>query len=189
MYQFIKKIADLLSGLQLVEVSTYHLSNKDCQTKKMNINLECIELVNALTEDFNLMRAWLIPSLMQVLVNNKHNEYPQKIYEVGIVFRKDDFEISEPKHLAVLSSHPLTDYTEIKQILDALLLALDLKYDIIETEHNSFIPGRVGSIIIKGKNIGFLGEIHPKVLSNFFLDNPVVALEIDVNMLFELVNH
>jgi len=48
------------------------------------------------------------------------------------------------------------------------------------TEHPSFLKGRAGSIIINGKTIGVIGELHPQVLINFGLQTPVAAFEINI---------
>ena len=74
-----------------------------------------------------------------------------------------------------------------KQILDYLLRMLDVKYEIIEYEHESFISGRVGRAIVKGKKVAVVGEIHPQILSNFDLDMPVAVFELNLTQLFELI--
>lgn len=35
----------------------------------------------------------------------------------------------------------------------------------------------------------FWGEIRPEVLENWSLEMPVAALEMDINMLFDIVDH
>ena len=55
-------------------------------------------------------------------------------------------------------------------------------------DHSSFISGRVGRLSVTGKNVAYIGEIHPLVLSNFEIDVPVVALEINLTELFGLMN-
>ena len=62
-----------------------------------------------------------------------------------------------------------------------------LHYDIEESEHNSFIEGRVGRAIVKGKKIAYLGEINPAVLTSWGLEMPVAALELNLSELFEIV--
>ena len=62
-----------------------------------------------------------------------------------------------------------------------------LHYDIEEAEHNSFIDGRCGRAIVKGKKVAYLGEILPIVLSNWGLEMPVVALELNLSELFEIL--
>jgi len=182
-------VADILAGLGMIELSTYHLINKNIQTKMMDCSCNPVEIENSLSREYDTLRSWLVPCVMEVLKNNKHIEYPQKIFDIGAVFGIDNSQetgVKEGLRLAAAVCSEDSDYTEIRQILDYLLRMLDLKYEIKEYEHNSFVPGRCGNIIVNGKSIGMLGEIHPKVLSNFGLEYPVAAMEIDLDKVLEL---
>lgn len=178
-----RKIAEILVGLKFLETNTYHITSKDNLNKKMNAELPCIKIENALTKDYNVLRSWLIPSLMQVLNENTHNEYPQIIFEIGTVFKEKE----EVNRLAVLITHTKANYTEIKQVLDVIMNALNFEYKIEETEHNSFIPGRVGRVIVKGEKVAYIGELHPAVLQNWKLEMPVAALELNLTDLFKVI--
>jgi len=187
---FKRKVAGVLVGLGLLEVHTYNLINKETQTTKMNTNLKCVELANSLSEEYNTLRAWMIPSLVQVLKENKHNEYPQNIFGYGNVFKYEENTetgTTEATRLGIVLCHTNANFTEIKQVLDVITKALDIKYEVKETEHNSFIEGRVGRISVRGADIAYIGEINPIVLDNFGLDMPVVALEINLTELFRLM--
>src|SRR3989344_1909948 len=187
---FKRKVAGVLVGLGLLEVHTYNLINKETQTTKMNTNLKCVELANSLSEEYNTLRAWMIPSLVQVLKENKHNEYPQNIFGYGNVFKYEENTetgTTEATRLGIVLCHTNANFTEIKQVLDVITKALDIKYEVKETEHNSFIEGRVGGISVRGVYIADIGEINPIVLDNFDLDMPVVALEINLTELFRLM--
>jgi len=182
-------VAEILTGIGMIEVNTYNLINKNVQTSIMNCKLVPVEILNSLSKEYDSLRTWMIPSIMEVFRNNVHIEYPQKIFDVGTVFElnsKEETGIGEKMHLAVGICHENAGYTEIRQVLDYLLRMLDLKYEIKEYEHSSFIPGRCGQIIINGKEAGFLGEIHPIVLENFNLEFPCAAMEIDLSKIFEL---
>ncbi len=188
---FKNKISDLMIGLGLLEASTYNLSNKDFQCKRMNSELPLIELANSISSDYNILRAWIIPSLMEILSNNKHHEYPQKLFTIGTIFKLNnrfDTNIEENQRLAVAITSEKTNYTGIRQILDYLMRSLDLKYEITEAENNAFIPGRVGRVIVKGKKIAYIGEISPKVIRNWDLEMPITALELNLTELFEMIN-
>ena len=78
------------------------------------------------------------------------------------------------------------DFTSVKQVLDYLINNLDLKYEVKEIEHSSFIEGRVGSIFVNKRNVGVMGEIHPQVLENFNLEMPVSCFEIDLSEIFKI---
>lgn len=182
---FKNKISHILVGTGLLECYTYCLSNKNIQCKKTNCNLNLIEVRDTKTED-NCLRAWAIPCLLKVLMENKHNEYPQNIFDMGTIFKRGNSEtgVVENDRLAVLLCNEKADFTKIKQILDYLFSQIDMKYSIEDTEHDSFIEGRVGRIIFNNKKIGYIGEMSPEVLSNFDLTMPVAALELNLTELF-----
>ncbi|MBL7100341.1 MAG: phenylalanine--tRNA ligase subunit beta [Nanoarchaeota archaeon] len=188
---FKRKIAEVLIGLGLIETNTYNLINKDDLITNMNVNIDYVELENAKNKDYNVLRSWMIPSLLQVLKNNKHHEFPQKIFEIGTIFKKDIKEetgVKEMNRLAVLISDPKTDYTEIRQIMDNLFRALDVEYSIAETEHGSFIPGRIARVGVKGKGVAYIGEIYPQIIDNLALEMPVTAFELNLTDLYRLMN-
>ncbi|MFH1316112.1 MAG: phenylalanine--tRNA ligase subunit beta [Candidatus Woesearchaeota archaeon] len=186
---FKQNISKILVGLGLLEVSTYHLSKKENFNNKMLINSNCIDLENSKSIEYTSLRSWMLPCLLEVLDNNKHYEYPQKIFDLGIVFKENhEFEtnVEEFERLAVAVCHEKADFTTIKKILDYLMRMLDLEYEIEETEHNSFIEGRVGRVIVNGKKVAYIGELHPEVLENWNLEYPVAGFELNVTDLFRI---
>lgn len=183
-------VAEILVGLGLMETHTFCISNKEVQNKSMGTKQPLIELSNALSSEYDVLRAKIIPSLMEVLKINKHNDYPQKIFEIGIIFEKDskqETNIKETNNLAAMICSADSNYTLIRQILDNLLSRLGKEVIIKDTEHNSFLSGRAGSVHVSGKQIGIIGEIHPQVLENFGIEMPVVAFEIDLDELMNLL--
>ncbi|MCD4760113.1 phenylalanine--tRNA ligase subunit beta [archaeon] len=178
--KFREKVCDILVGFGFLETNTYNLAKKDDQTKKMNVKVGLVEIENALNEEYNVLRAWMIPSLLDVLKSNKHYEVPQKIFEAGTVFTP-----KEKVRLGLLFTP--ANYTEVRQILDSLLSALGLEGKVKAVEHDSFIPGRVGRVSIKGKNVAYIGELSPLVLSKFELENPVSCFELNLSELFGLI--
>ncbi len=93
--------------------------------------------------------------------------------------------VSESK-LAVALAHPRVTFTEAKEILDSVMRHLGFEYGLEEAEHPSFIPGRVGKIIVNGEVIGVIGgEIHPAVLEKWGgIEMPVAAFELFLRPLY-----
>jgi phenylalanyl-tRNA synthetase beta chain len=131
--KFRKKTSYILTGLNMLETSSYHLSNKDIQFKMMNLKADnYVELANSKSEEYNIMIYKMLPSLMQILKENTHNEYPQNIFESGYVFKLDEKTetgVKEINRVAAVLCNNDADYTKIRQVLDYLLrsLGLDLK--------------------------------------------------------------
>jgi len=183
-----KKISDILVGLNLLEISTYHLSTKEKQFKKLSIKdfkNQMIEVEDSKTEN-NILRNSLLAQSIQILSKNSDAEYPQKIFELGKVFshsNSSETQIGEKENLCISLCHEKANFTEIKQILDYLTRMLNIKYELKETEHPSFIKGRCGEIIINNESIGIIGEINPTVLRNNKIKMPVASMEIEIKKL------
>jgi len=188
---FKNKLREMLVGAGLLEVKNYHLTSKDFQTRLMNFNADLVELGNSVNSEYNVLRYWLIPCLMETLKYNKHYEYPQNIFEIGTIFRiNEDFETrtAESERLAIAYCGSDANFTKIKQLLDIIMDALGMKYEILDTEHSSFIKGRVGRVTVNNEKIAYVGELHPQVLLNWQLEMPVSVLEINVTELFRTMH-
>ncbi len=187
--RFRDNIRSLLVGLGYQEVASPILSNKGVLYDKMNVkDFGTVEISNFMSETYSCVRNWILPILIGVLSKNKHIEYPQRIFEQGLVTVKKSEGVIDYERVAVVSANDKADYTEIRQVLDYLFRMLGVKYSIEEVEHDSFILGRVGRVIVNGKKIAFIGEISPKVLTNYRLEVPVVGLELNLSDLFGAID-
>jgi phenylalanyl-tRNA synthetase beta chain len=130
-----------------------------------------------------MVRSWLIPEILKTLVANRNKEYPQKVFEIGTVVIPDqtkDVKARNEARLACLLCDDKTDFTKAKQILDAVMRFIGIKYYVRESKHPSFITGRIGEIIVDDDTIGIIGEINPEVLVKWDLMMPTVGFEIDL---------
>lgn len=186
--EFIDKVREIAVGLGYQEVMSPILTNKDILYKKMNAeDFGTIEIEDYMSETYSAVRSWVLPNLMEVLSKNKHVEFPQRIFEEGLMNARKGDEILEYHRIAIASSHDAANYTEMRQALDLIMKLFGLHYDIEEAEHSSFIEGRCGRAIVKGKKVAYLGEISPVVLTNWGLEMPVAALELNLSELWEVL--
>ena len=182
-------VREIMLGLEFQEVLTFSLSTPENQRSKMGLSsLEVVEIANPMTLRFTCLRSWLLPSLLEFLVNNTHAAFPQKVFEVGDCVVLDDAgsrDIREVRKLAGLISHPRSNFSELKGHVEGLFRNLAIAVALRESDHPSFIPGRAGALTLDGSDVGFLGEVSPSVLANWLAANPVTAFEIDLNAIFE----
>ena len=179
------KIAEILIGLQFIEVSSYHLIKGE-EIKKFK-SLPKIEIENSKTEYKFLRPNLLIPAL-RIFSENKDSEYPQKIFELGQVFAKNNESetgIEESSHLLMASSPGNSTY--MKQILDYLAKMLFLKCNIAELSVQGLIEGRTYSIMINNKPIGYFGEVHPETLRDWNIKMPLSVLEITLEEIISVL--
>jgi len=173
-----RKLSEILTGLGLIEISTHHLLTKE-DNKKSQIKSE-IQVEDSKT-DYKFLRPSLLPSIFRVLSENSDSEYPQKMFEIGTIFNKDEKQetgIRENTNLGIALTPG--NFTELKQILQYLGKMLDEEFKIQEAEEAGFIEGRVGKIILKGRDVGVIGEIHPSLLKAWHLKMPLSYLELDL---------
>ena len=188
---FNKKIANILIGTGSQEILSYTLTNKNNLIEKMNLkNIKVVEVDNPVSKNWSSFRTWITPCLMEFLSKNTNKEYPQQIFEIGevVVFDKNaETKTKNPVRVAWAKADKKSDFTDAKQILDFLMNAIGLDYSIEEIKHDSFIEGRVGRVFVKNKSVAYVGEINPKVLSNFRIDMPVCTFELNLTEICKLV--
>jgi len=183
------KVADILTGLGIIEVSSLHLIKED-EAKRLGLGEnEKIEVSNSKTE-FKILRPNLSIPAFRILSENKDNEYPQKIFEIGNAFERDksgksETGINENKKLLVACSP--SNFTEAKQILEYLARMLRIKFELRESKNKNMIEGRTGSVVINGKEIGFIGDVDIETLRRWNIKMPVSLFEIDLGEIFNIL--
>lgn len=181
----VEELSFVLVGLGFLETYTFALTSKQEQLANMLIpenHVAVVEIANGL-ETQGMLRISLLPQQLQSLANNRNRPLPQKIFEGAFVVIPDqhkDVKSRNEMHFSAMITDKIVTFTQIRQILDAMLRTKGITVEITPTNHPSFISGRAGAIIYNGEAIGVLGEIHPQVLENFGLQAPVAAFEINL---------
>jgi phenylalanyl-tRNA synthetase beta chain len=181
-----RKISEILIGINMLEISNYHLTNKRDQFTRMNMQEKNFVEIEESKTDYTILRKDLTHYLLKIISENVDSEYPQRIFEIGKVFKIDNSrKIDEQECLAAAITPG--NFTEIKQILEYLSRITDIKLKLEESEEFPpyFIEGRVANIKIDNKKIGFIGEIHPKILRNWKIKMPIALFEINLKEIFE----
>ena len=140
-----------------------------------------IKLLNPIASHLSVMRSSLLGSLLQVLkfnVDRKANRV--RVFELGRVFLRDDTVVEsdttvkgfqQPMRVAGLAYGPAdqlqwgrtdtkVDFFDVKGDVQALLAPLQPVFE--PAEHPAMHPGRCARVLLGGKAIGFVGELHPK---------------------------
>lgn len=170
-------------GLGLQEVVTFVSTSKQKQLGRIGVKEEIVEIENPVSENYAVLRKRIFPELLEFIAKNKDVTLPQKVFEIGKVvkLKKGTETGTEEKTKACIA---LTDsqlnFNDIKSVLQSLEKMLGIKTELKEFTVSYFIEGRSALIERKGKAIGEIGEIHPKVLEEFGISNPVALMELEV---------
>jgi phenylalanyl-tRNA synthetase beta chain len=188
---FSRGLRNFMVGFGFQEVLTFMMSNTEKLFTKMAIpEVPIAETSNPKMEGYTSLRNRLIPSLMEVLANNKHHSYPQNIYEVDDVVLLDpktDTGARSSRRLAVVLCHARANFSEAKAVMNSILENLDVEAEVEKGGQECFIDGRRLIAKVGGELLCWLGEIRPEVLEAWELEMPVAALEMDIDKLFKLM--
>lgn len=184
-----KKIADILTGLGLLEISSYYLLT-DEEAKRAIVKPE-IQVEDSKSE-YKHLRKNLLDSCLRILSKNVDSEYPQEIFEQGRVFtidseNKEETGIKEIEMLAIAIAKPETNFTEAKQKVDYLLRMLNLDYTLEAATSPLFLEGRCAKVKVNERELGFIGEISPNILENLKIKMPVSAIQLNLERIFEIL--
>ncbi len=184
---YFDKIRQTLVGMGLIENINFNLSNKDIHLRRMKIEKSDFFTVNnSKSEEHDILRRSLLPSLLFSLSKNIHEEYPQKLFEIGQVFLPEQ-ENSEKWNLCCATAFNGVTFTEIKGILQTLMeICLGTTFETKAAEHSSFISGRSADIFYKGKTVGQIGEVSPLLIDSFKIKMPVAAFDLDLTELLQI---
>ena len=179
-------IREVMIAMGFQEVMSLMLTNEEAHYEKMNQEEKPhVQVARPITIDRTMIRTSLINSLMEFLEDNKHEDLPQKIFEIGDVLYLDETKENKTvssKKLAAVVCHSSANFTEIKSIVSSVLSNLGYTMEIKDSENKTFIEGRAADVVgeaQKGRVEGFFGEISPEVITNFPLDYPVIEFEIE----------
>lgn len=191
-------VRDIMVGYGFQEVLSYILTSRENQTAMMGLegaDLDLVEIANPLTSEYAVVRRWLLPSILNFLSSNTHVNYPQKVFECGDVVAREGAEETGTRseiRLAGAVSDYKVSYETIQSTVYGILRALEVEgWGIRSKDHKSFIRGRTAVVTIGEAEIAVLGEVHPQILTNFKIPNPVAAFEIDLAPIFQkkLIHH
>jgi phenylalanyl-tRNA synthetase beta chain len=147
---------------------------------------------NALSDDMDTLRTSLLPSLVDaVALNRDRGRDEVHIYEIASVYQaKVGEKYSQPEEPLRLAAVTTAGHTaesgqaafyRMKSVLAASVQALSAPACTYQRAGAElFHPGRCAAVIMDGRQLGYIGELHPTVSSYLAVEGRLVAFEIDV---------
>ena len=189
--QFDQILEQVMIGLSFTEIKSLMLTSEPQHYTKLRKEVEedRVTVAQPITQDRTMIRKSLINSLLEFLEDNKHEELPQKIFEIGdVAYINENAETKmvTVKKLAAAQISSVANFTTIKSIVESFVANMGFEMELEDHDDSAFIKGRCAKFTTKplNKNTpftfkGYFGEIHPEVLTNFELEYPVIAFEVE----------
>jgi len=181
-------VREQLVGLGFQDLLNFVLTSEEDEYGSMRREEsdEAVRIANPYSEDYGVVRSRLLPSLVSVLANNTHREYPQDLAEVGFCAVRDEDKntgVREETHAAAVVCGSGAGYEEAKSRLVSLADDFGAEVRTPPTEHPSFIDGRAANVVLDGDEAGVIGELHPGILEDREILQPVAAFEFEIDAL------
>jgi len=148
-------------------------------------------LANPLTSDREYMRRTLMNSLLETVRDNLRFVDRVTLFEVARVYLPQPGQElpEEPRRLGIAMTGrrrggsgsggvpEKLDFYDLKGVIETLLSRLRLTDCVYApAEHPTFQSGRVARLLVQGRDVGVLGEVHPAVRESFDLPAQRVCL-------------
>ena len=151
-----------------------------------------VELVNPISADMAVMRTTLWPGLVKALQHNQNRQQSRvRLFETGQRFIPSDQGLQQQDVFAGLiygSRHSESwhgkaesvDYFDAKGDLESLLNVSGQNFSFEAAAHLALHPGQSAAITLAGKNIGYIGAMHPGLVKELGIQGPVFLFEVDL---------
>lgn len=156
---------------------------------------EAIQLSNPKTLEYEQVRTSLIPGLLKVLQSNQNERIPQKIFEisdVAMIDKTSDTGARNHRRICIMQLNTQASFEVIHGALCLLMTkvgaTLGQHFSLQEhgpNEDPKYFGKRGANVLLEGKKIGTIGVLHPEVLENYQLKNPVSVVELDFQPVWE----
>ena len=178
------------------------LSHKDMFTNLLKDKKDdkTIQILYSKSKEFEYIRSSLIPGILKSIEGNKANQLPYKIFEISdVVLADENNEVGAVNRRKLCFAYTNTSSAMeiIQGMVDLLMKKIGLvfnsdkkekNYRIEKSKNKIFFEDRQAEIyILNDIKVGIYGIIHPKVIKNFGIKNPVTLCEIDLQLIMDLI--
>jgi phenylalanyl-tRNA synthetase beta chain len=165
-------------------------------------NAQPIRLLNPIASQLAVMRSNLIGGLVANVRYNLNRKLDRvRIFEVGRAFSRDasvldgDLDVAgirQPMRIAAAAFGTAdeeqwgvaarnVDFFDIKNDVEVLLAPVQVRAE--PSPHPALHPGRSARVLLNGSEVGWLGELHPRLQRKYELPAPLILFEMDAEPL------
>lgn len=180
-----------LANLGYSEIIGYAFVEESLELALGDGNIKAVRLQNPIA-NWGVMRTSLIADLVKVLEHNLNRGHKRmRIFELARVFHGETENLQPLKIAGLLYGNyanpnwlvndRVADFYDLRQDVEVLLGGLgDIKFTVCN-DNPVFHSGRCAKIRICGKEIGVIGQLHPKYKAKFGWTDLPYVFEVDAS--------
>ena len=200
-----ERAREVLAASGLQEVITYSLTDLPTLQKVLPpeelTTAPPLHIANPMSHEFEYVRTTLRGSMLATLAKNLRLARGRlvSLYEIARVYLPRDEDLpQEIESVCVAISGRKPDrwgqpsgeaagFYDARAHLDHLLGSLRVSAEYRETVDFAYLPGRTAEVVIQGKQVGMVGQVHPRVAAAFEVNEDVSMAELDLEALLPRV--
>jgi phenylalanyl-tRNA synthetase beta chain len=192
-----REVRRSLTGYGFQEVVNYSLTSLELINRLLPkphpLEPAPVRMANPMTAEQEYLRPSLRANLLAALAANRRHEAGSiRLFELGRVYQPRSKDLpDEPEMVCGLLSGPrlepswhsggeAVDFFEAKGVVEGLTSQLGVAAGFEANGDESLHPSKQAAIVIGGKRLGVVGELHPKVAEAFELSGAVYLFEINL---------
>jgi len=158
-----------------------------------------IALENPISSDLAIMRSSLLPGLAAAIRHNLNRQRSRvRVFESGLRFVPSETGLVQEPMLAFAAcgardndswhgNSAAVDFFDVKGDLESLLALTGVagEFAFAPAQRAGMHPGQCAEITRNGEHVGFIGTIHPSVMSEMDLNRSVVMVELRLSQIVE----
>lgn len=185
----LNSIHDALVQQGFYQAITYSFVSPDLQAI-LDPGQATLKLANPISADMSIMRTRLLAGLLPALQYNVNRQQLRvKLFETGLCFRPEKQGLLQQQHLAAVITgarddegiYPQSnalDFFDMKGHLESILsLSKGNDFRFCQSGNPILHPGQSADIYLGEVVVGFVGSLHPTVLSKLHLNQSVFVFE------------
>jgi phenylalanyl-tRNA synthetase beta chain len=187
-----------LSARGYREAITYTFIEPDLQ-QLFNPSITPVELNNPISADMSVMRTSLIPGLVTAVLRNTNRQQPRvRLFETGLRFVPGSDGLEQTPTLAVVATgqrfsenwaneKAAGDFFDLKGDLESMLALTRnaSNFEFSACAREAMHSGQTAAISLAGKEVGYIGALHPSVANKVGLNAPLYVCEINLAVLLD----
>ncbi len=163
----------------------------------LNVTERPIKLLNPISEDMDIMRNLIAPSLLKNVIHNFNRGVESgRLFESGYVFYEELGQYIEPWHLGLAlwgndvdlwNKKNVPAVFQLKSKVENFLKGFgkSFSWDVPQKIPNFLHPGQTARLRFEGRAVGFIGTVHPVLVEEFKLRADTALAEFSLEKLLQ----
>ena len=181
-----QQLREAMVSMGFLEIVTIMLTSEQRQYAALGLSVPDNRVIidNPISTDQTMVRMELTVGLLEIIAANTSNELPQRLFETGEVAHVNaQCGVDESVALCAAVVDFRAGFSDIKAVLKNCMYELGCDWSLEARDYPFCLAGRSAAIMAGAVYVGYIGEVHPKILDAMGIPNPTAIFEIDVTKL------